>query len=218
MTPRGDRRHDAVIHRRLSTPVSQGVSYDLTVSYSTDPRAARSREAMLVAARELLVNEGPGAITHQRVAQQAGVGRATVYRHWPRAEQLLLEVMGGADQPLFKDPETPVRPWLHRQLRQMADELSVPSVAAVALTLHQSAIWDPRIAYQRDESVKTIAERIHAAVRAAAAGGEVETDVGPADLSAMLVGPIVYLTTMQKDAVSDDLIDRLIDSVGTWRR
>lgn len=173
---------------------------------------------MLTAARELLVGEGPDAVTHQRVAQQAGVGRATVYRHWPRPEQLLLDVMSGADLPLFKNPETPVRPWLHRQLRQMADELAVPAVAAVALTLHQSAIWDPQIAHQRDESIKTITERIHTAVRSAAANGEIETDLAPADLSAMLIGPIVYRTTMQMGVVSDDFIDRLIDSVGTWHR
>jgi hypothetical protein len=55
------------------------------------------------------------------------VGRATGYRHWPRSEQLLLDVMTGADLPLFKNPEAPVRPWLHRQLRQMADELPIRS-------------------------------------------------------------------------------------------
>jgi AcrR family transcriptional regulator len=171
---------------------------------------------MLVAARQLLAGEGPGAVTHQRVAQEAGVGRATVYRHWPRSEQLVIDAMGGADLPLFKDPEAPVRAWLHRQLRQMADELAVPAVAAVALTLAQSAMWDPEIAHPHDESVRTIAERIHAAVRSAVASGELETDAGPSDLAAMLVGPIVYRTTMQRGAVSDALIDRLIDGVGTW--
>jgi AcrR family transcriptional regulator len=171
---------------------------------------------MLVAARQLLVREGPGAVTHQRVAAQAGVGRATVYRHWPRSEQLVLDAMGGADLPLFKDPEAPVRAWLHRQLRQMADELAVPAVAAVALTLAQSALWDPEIAHRQGESVRTIAERIHAAAQSAVASGELETDAGPWDLAVMLVGPIVYRTTMQRGEVSDDLIDRLIDSVGTW--
>jgi AcrR family transcriptional regulator len=186
------------------------------VSYSTDPRATRSREAMLTAARQLLVGEGPGAVTHQRVAQQAGVGRATVYRHWPRSEQLLLDVMAGTDLPLFKDPEVPVRPWLHRQLRQMADELAIPAVAAASLTLIQSALWDPEIARQHDESLNTIAERIHAAVQSAVANGELQTDAGPSDLPTMLVGPIVYRTAMQRGTVSDDLIDRLIDSMGTW--
>lgn len=195
---------------------NRGGSYHATMSYSTDPRATRSREAMLAAARQLLVCEGPGAVTHQRIAQQAGVGRATVYRHWPRSEQLLLDAMGGADLPLFKDPEAPIRAWLHRQLRQMADELAVPAVAAMSLTLAQSAIWDPELAHRQDESVRTIVERIHAAVQSAVASGELETDAGPSDLAAMLVGPIVYRTTMQRGDVSDDLIDRLVDSIGIW--
>src|SRR6266568_379214 len=37
-------------------------------SPATDPRAARSREAILAAAFDLLAREGPGAITHQRLA------------------------------------------------------------------------------------------------------------------------------------------------------
>ncbi|GLY37547.1 TetR family transcriptional regulator [Amycolatopsis sp. NBRC 101858] len=187
------------------------------MSYSSDPRAERSREAMLVAARQLLAGEGPGAVTHRRVAQRAGVGRATVYRHWPQADQLLLDAMGGADLPLFKSPEAPIRPWLRRELRQMADELAIPAVAAAALTLAQSALWDAEIAHRQDESVKTIAERIHAAVRSAVTSGELESDVDPADLTALLVGPIVYRTAMQRGAVSGDLVDRLIDSIGTWR-
>ena len=45
-----------------------------------DPRTVRSREAILAAARHLLLHHGPAAVTHQRVAEQAGVGRATVSR------------------------------------------------------------------------------------------------------------------------------------------
>jgi AcrR family transcriptional regulator len=190
----------------------------VTVSYSTDPRAARSREAILVAARELLASEGPGAVTHQRVSREAGVGRATVYRHWPRSEQLLLDVMEDADLPLFKDPERPVRPWLHRQLRRLADELMPPAVAGLSLAMMQSAIWDAEVARRRDESTKTIEERIHAAIRSAVAGQELETDAEPADLVSMLVGPIVYRTAMQRDVVPDGLIARLLDSIGTWHR
>ena len=179
-----------------------------------DPRAVRSREAILVAARRLLAGEGPAAITHQRVAQQAGVGRATVYRHWPRSEQLLLDVMAGADIPFFREPETPIRPWLHRELRKLADELALPEVSAVALTLMQGALWDRQILLQRDHFIRTINERVDAALALAAANREIDTSVDPTDVSAMLVGPIVYRTAMQAGAVSDDLIDRVIDSIG----
>lgn len=181
---------------------------------SADPRAVRSREAILVAARRLLLSDGPAAITHQRVAQQAGVGRATVYRHWSRPGQLLLDVMADADMPFFREPETPVRPWLHRELRKLADELALPEVSAVALTLMQGARWDWQLLLQRDRFITTIEERVSAAVELAAANGEIDTCVGLADVSAMLVGPIVYRTAMQARAVSDDLIDRLLDSIG----
>jgi AcrR family transcriptional regulator len=173
---------------------------------------------MLVAAQELLVHEGPGAVTHQRVAQRAGVGRATVYRHWPRSEQLLLDVMGGADLPHFKNPGPPVRPWLHRELRNLAGELELPAVTAASLTLSLSAIGDAELAHRLDESVRTVGERLDAAVRVAVAAGELTSAAGSADLHALLLGPIVYRITQQRGAVTDELIDRLLDSIGTWVR
>jgi AcrR family transcriptional regulator len=186
------------------------------VSYSDDPRAARSREAMLVAARELLVREGPGAVTHQRVAQEAGVGRATVYRHWARGEQLMLDAMSGADLPYFKDPELPLRPWFRRNLRALADELAAPPVAAMSLTFMQTAIWEPEAARRRDASNQTVIDRIGAAARLGVECGELKTGLDPRDLAALLVGPLVYRTTMQQGEVSDELVDTLIDSIGAW--
>src|SRR2546430_13095536 len=104
-------------------------------SPATDPRAARSREAILAAAYDVLAREGPGAITHQRVAQQAGVGRATVYRHWAAPEDLLRDVLYTAELPFFATPALPLRPWLHAELRQLADELALPAVASLAIAL-----------------------------------------------------------------------------------
>src|SRR6266571_3422376 len=100
-------------------------------SPATDPRAARSREAILAAAYDLLAREGPGAITHQRVAQQAGVGRATVYRHWAAPEDLLRDVLFSAELPFFATPALPLRSWLHAELRQLADELAAAFALAV---------------------------------------------------------------------------------------
>src|SRR6266571_1904616 len=100
-------------------------------SPATDPRAARSREAILAAAYDLLAREGPGAITHQRVAQQAGVGRATVYRHWAAPEDLLRDVLFSAELPFFATPALPLRSWLHAELRQLAERLAAAFALAV---------------------------------------------------------------------------------------
>ena len=181
-----------------------------------DPRTARSRTAILRAARTLLLADGPSAVSHQRVAQQAGVGRATVYRHWPRPEQLLLEVIVGADLPFFRNPTSPVRAWLRRELRILADQMATPQVAAVALTLMQGAIWDPAIAAERDRFIDTISHRLTSALALAAERGELSGLDDPPGVEASIVGPIVYRTALETRTVPDRLLDQLIDSLGTW--
>ena len=180
----------------------------------TDPRSTRSRTAILTAARGLLLKEGPAAVTHQRVAQEAGVGRATVYRHWAQPEQLLLATMSGSDLPHFRDPVSPIRPWLREQLRAMATEMELPEVVAVTLTLMQGAVWSPRIADQRDHSIAEITTRLRRALEIAAATGELPTTITPEDAAALLIGPLVYRTTTQSAPVTDTLIDHLLDGIG----
>jgi len=50
---------------------------------SRDPRARRSREAVLRAAVEELGAVGYGAFTVESVAARAGIAKSTFYRHWP---------------------------------------------------------------------------------------------------------------------------------------
>ena len=59
----------------------------------------RTRALVQDAVRDLFEREGAGALTHQRVAERAGVSRATVYRHWPQPVDLVVEALGVADQP-----------------------------------------------------------------------------------------------------------------------
>ena len=185
-------------------------------SPATDPRAARSREAILAAALDLLAREGPGAITHQRVAQQAGVGRATVYRHWATPEDLLRDVLFSAELPFFATPALPLRPWLHAELRQLADELALPAVASLAIALMEQTRPAGSAGTGPHRHVTVITERLAAAFALAVDAGEL--DKAPdADLAAAhLIGPLVYRTTLQAAAVPDSLLAEVIDGVADW--
>ena len=55
----------------------------------TDPRPARSRARLLDAATALLRSGGPSAVTIDAVTRSANVARATLYRHFPSANDLL---------------------------------------------------------------------------------------------------------------------------------
>lgn len=181
-----------------------------------DPRVIRSREAVLAAARELLREEGPAAVTHQRVAARAEVGRATVYRHWPRPELLLTDAMAGVRMPFFLDPVTPVRPWLKGQLRELADQLALPDVLAVTAALIQGALWNPEITTRRDRLAKTVSGQLRAALAIAQETGELRVTVDLHDPPALLIGPLLYRAALEPGPVSDAMIDRLLDAMGTW--
>src|SRR6266705_1946789 len=161
-------------------------------SPATDPRAARSREAILAAALDLLAREGPGAITHQRVARQAGVGRATVYRHWAAPEDLLRDVLYAA-------------------------ELALPAVASLAIALMEQT--RPGGAGARPHRhITVITDRLAAAFALAVGAGELDT-APDADLAAAhLIGPLVYRTTLQAAPVPDQLLADVIEAVADWRQ
>ncbi len=54
------------------------------------PRDPKTRAAILAAAKALLDAGGLGAVTVERIAQQAGVGKPTIYRHWPNAHAVAM--------------------------------------------------------------------------------------------------------------------------------
>jgi AcrR family transcriptional regulator len=56
-----------------------------------DPRVDRTRIAVLSAVRELINEAGWDAVTHVKVADRSGVGRTTIYRHWPERICLVRE-------------------------------------------------------------------------------------------------------------------------------
>ena len=71
---------------------------------STDPRPARSRARLLDAATALLRSGGPSAVTIDAVTRSANVARATLYRHFPSANDLLAAAFMSLLQPAPMPP------------------------------------------------------------------------------------------------------------------
>jgi AcrR family transcriptional regulator len=61
----------------------------MTTGGRSDPRPARSRARLLEAATALLRSGGPSAVTIDAVTRSANVARATLYRHFSSANDLL---------------------------------------------------------------------------------------------------------------------------------
>ena len=65
----------------------------LTLSRRLSPEQAARRGAVVAAARRLAREGGYAAVTMQSVADQSGVGRATLYRYFASKDHLLAEVV-----------------------------------------------------------------------------------------------------------------------------
>ncbi len=72
---------------------------------TSDPRPARSRARLLDAATALLRSGGPSAVTIDAVTRSANVARATLYRHFSSANDLLAAAFMGLIPPAPMPPD-----------------------------------------------------------------------------------------------------------------
>jgi AcrR family transcriptional regulator len=98
---------------------------------SGDPRPARSRARLLDAATALLRSGGPSAVTIDAVTRSANVARATLYRHFSSANELLAAAFTSLLQPA---PMPPAQGSLRDQLIAVVVGWA-ESIAAVPATL-----------------------------------------------------------------------------------
>lgn len=120
--------------------------YSCLMPPRVDPRVERTRQAVLDAAMMLLRSEGPAAVTHVRVAEAAGVGRATVYRHWPEQGDLLHDAVAGREAVVFAPPrDLPARERLAIVLDELRARLNDDDKAVQFATLIAHATWDPAL-------------------------------------------------------------------------
>jgi TetR/AcrR family transcriptional regulator, regulator of autoinduction and epiphytic fitness len=71
-----------------------------------DPRVERSRRVVRRAVLEELADVGYGALTIEAVARRAGVGKSTIYRHWPGRAELIADAFEHAHQERVPDVES----------------------------------------------------------------------------------------------------------------
>jgi AcrR family transcriptional regulator len=187
------------------------------VSNETDPRFLRSRDAIVNAARELLLEDGPTAVTHNRIAEHAGIGRATVYRHWPHTDQLLAEAMATVPMPFFNEPTSPYREWATNQLTAIARQLEHDDVLAVTTTLANAALWDPAMDERRAGFARILSERLAAGLRDAERHRELVLHGIVDSAAALAIGPIHYRAVIERRPADDALIGRAVAALGDWR-
>lgn len=176
-----------------------------------DPRAERSRQAILQAAAAIIEEEGYAAVSHQRVAERAGVGRATVYRHWGQLDDLLFDAVSSLRAPIFRSGSGTVREWLERELAHAGELFASPTVQHLIAILIDRGGGDTGFDAVRTELGRQADEQLAARLHEAVDTGELATSPDPTDLAARLLGPLLFRALLQSRPIDDNFVAEVVD-------
>ena len=140
------------------------------------------RDAALDAAATLVTEHGLSAVTMSRIAQETGIGRATLYKYFPDVDAILLA-------------------WhqrqVHRHLRQLADVRDRAADPLAAVLAAYAEIQHGHGGGEAEALVHAGAHQVHARqalhdlvrdlLRDGVRDGRVRDDVPPAELAAFCV-------------------------------
>lgn len=167
----------------------------------TDPRVERTRTAIREALVTLVKEEGLEALTHQRVAESAGVGRATVYRHLPTHEDLVTEAFDCMDASLpLADDET-FEAQLGAIAEKMAKDLNDPATRGLLVGMIQRAQCDPLVRRRLSGLIADMLARLR----------EVEGHPDDVDRAvAQVVGALLFRSLVAGKRVDGAFLDEVI--------
>lgn len=176
-----------------------------------DPRVERSRRVILSAALDLFAEEGYGGLTIEAVAARAGVGKSTIYRHWPGKLELIEDAICTLKAHLAMPSGSTTRDRVINLLQQAA--------ANVADTTWATCLPAMIDAAERDPEVKEIHRRLSLERRQflidlladGVARGEISPDRDLALLADCLIGPILVRRLLLHEPFCPEAVPALVD-------
>ena len=124
---------------------------DGTPPRASDPRLARTRQAVFETALSLAVRKGFSAATISEISERSGVSKSTIYRHWDDVEELFLDALTHYARSYTAPDTGSLRDDLIVYLITYAQSLADTPNGALTAHLASAAINDERFAaIQRD--------------------------------------------------------------------
>lgn len=175
----------------MTTPLPGRERCDLT-----DPRVERSRRLILDATLDELGDVGYGAMTIESIAKRAGVGKATVYRHWAGKLDLVESALNMMKDEMPEPVQDTARGQVTEMLTWLVEYLTTPPASDCLPAIVSAAHYDTSVrafhlrfsSERRSVFVATIARGIES--------GEFDRQLDPERATELLVAPVFYRLLM----------------------
>ncbi|MFJ4919397.1 TetR/AcrR family transcriptional regulator [Streptomyces sp. NPDC088725] len=180
------------------------------------PRSEAAERAILDAAVTLLEEGVPlGALSIERIARTAGVGKATIYRRWPGKEELFVDVLREIEPPDPRLPGTSALDDLVAVLETMRRRGLAQRSSALLHNVFAEMKSHPKLWAEYRRTVILPRRRVTAElIRRGVADGEFRDDLDVEMMNDLVVGPMLLRTLHHSDApLPDDLAERIVRAV-----
>ena len=178
-----------------------------------DPRVMRSRQAALSAVQEILAEQGWTGVTHVAVAARSGVGRTTLYRHWPDVASLIHDAIdqriGQARSPRSGELRADLISELNGLRALLHDRASEHTMRAVL----ERAPFDPAFAALKQTLYRSGSAGFRTILRAATKAGDLPTGLDIPLTIDQLAGPLFYRRLFAGLEIDETYVEAVVDSV-----
>ena len=172
-----------------------------------NPRTTRVRRIIVDSAAGLLIREGAGAVTAVRIAEDTGVARTTIYRHWPKTTALLLDAIDRVVRPHVPTRITDnLEADLLAALTNLQMRMTKNPFRLVFTALLDHANRDRVFVAAQRRFANGILQPIQDIITAALQRGDLPCTVHVDTASAQLAGPLFLQHVMLRTTISEQLI------------
>lgn len=175
------------------------------------PRNVETQNSILSASYDLLLENGFGAVTVEKIADRAKVSKATIYKWWPNKAAVVMDGFLSAAAARLPVPDTG---------SVFQDILEHATNMARFMTTREGSIFLEIIGEGQDDSALAEAYRtryirprrleVHGIMDRGLQRGELKKNLDTALCTDLIYGPIFYRLLVTGDLIDDNYIRQLV--------
>jgi AcrR family transcriptional regulator len=176
------------------------------------PRSQAAHNAALKAALQLVTKRGFRSVSVNEIAAEAGVGKMTLYRHWPNKAALVMDALLVL---IGSETDFPEAGSAIESLRQQLDLQAAffrSSRGNLIRSLVAEAQSDPELAIAfRERWLNPRREGVRRIIQAAVVEGSLRSDVDIDTAIDLLYGSLYYRLLLGAGALDERFVDSIYD-------
>jgi AcrR family transcriptional regulator len=177
------------------------------------PPSQLARQAILDTAYRILMDEGLGRMTIERVASVAGVGKPTIYRSWNNAQELAMAAFMARPESEPAKYRGSARSAIKAHLRSVITTFASHRGRQITLTMASADPESELAKAFRHQIILKSRELGRALIQQGILDGKIKATTHLETILDMLYGPVFFRLLAGHLALTEDFANQLVDTI-----